>query len=317
MRAPLAILPLAAILLLSGCAEMISGLRRDTDAPDWDQPTYGGMWSERGMLRDSEPGRGLASDGPRGYDGERERDWVTSGQEESSQLNRYSGTGSSSFGASYSDNPNLPPPSRRMYKQGSRATRADFMDEGSSEGSLWASDGQTNYYFTKNKIRGVGDIVTVQVEDGILKDIHAEIARTLSQQERDLEVASAQQRFQAAATGVASGSDQIGSNSAASERQPAAASGAATTASTEVRKATIADIDVGPAVELKAQDAIMAEIVERYPNGNYKIRGTKRVRYRNGSRLLTLLGVARSSDITEEDTIGSGKLYEYRLEVIR
>jgi flagellar basal body L-ring protein FlgH len=62
---------------------------------------------------------------------------------------------------------------------------------------------------------------------------------------------------------------------------------------------------------------MMGEIVERYPNGNYKIRAIKRIAYRGGYRMLTMIGVAKSADITEEDTIGSGKLYEYRLEVIR
>ena len=61
----------------------------------------------------------------------------------------------------------------------------------------------------------------------------------------------------------------------------------------------------------------MSEIVERYPNGNYKIRGTKRIPYRNGARMVNLIGIVRGTDITEEDTIASGKLYEYRLEVIR
>jgi flagellar basal body L-ring protein FlgH len=62
----------------------------------------------------------------------------------------------------------------------------------------------------------------------------------------------------------------------------------------------------------------MAEIIERYPNGNYKIRGTKRVLYKNGTpRLVNLVGVVRGSDIAEDDTVPSGKLYEYRLEAVR
>jgi flagellar basal body L-ring protein FlgH len=62
----------------------------------------------------------------------------------------------------------------------------------------------------------------------------------------------------------------------------------------------------------------MAEIVERYPNGNYKIRGTKRVLYKNGSpRLATVVAVAKGTDIGEDDVINSGKLYEYRLEAFR
>ena len=61
----------------------------------------------------------------------------------------------------------------------------------------------------------------------------------------------------------------------------------------------------------------IAEIVERYPNGNYKVRGSKKVKYRGGSRLITMVGVVKGTDIAEDDTVNSGKLYEYRPEVLR
>jgi flagellar basal body L-ring protein FlgH len=61
----------------------------------------------------------------------------------------------------------------------------------------------------------------------------------------------------------------------------------------------------------------MTEIVERYPNGNYKIRGTRRIPYRTGYRMLSMVGIVKGSDISDDDSVVSGKLYEYRLEVIR
>jgi flagellar basal body L-ring protein FlgH len=84
-----------------------------------------------------------------------------------------------------------------------------------------------------------------------------------------------------------------------------------------VRKATLSDIDLAPVLQMKAGDTVMTEIIERYPNGNYKVRGTKRVPYRGGYRMLTMVAIAKSADIGEDDTIGSGKLYEYRLETLR
>ena len=85
-----------------------------------------------------------------------------------------------------------------------------------------------------------------------------------------------------------------------------------------MREATPDDVDVGKSLAIKPGDTMMAEILDRYPNGNYKIRGTKRILYKGGRpRLVNLVGIARSQDIGEDDVIASGKLYEYRLEAVR
>ena len=86
----------------------------------------------------------------------------------------------------------------------------------------------------------------------------------------------------------------------------------------KVPDATAADIDVSKSLDLKGGDPIMAEVLERYPNGNYKIRGSKRISYKGGPpRYVTLTAIARGADIGEDDVITSGKLYEYRLESVR
>ena len=82
-----------------------------------------------------------------------------------------------------------------------------------------------------------------------------------------------------------------------------------------MRQATQADIDVARSLDVKQGDTIMAEITDRYANGNYKIRGTKRIQYKGGPpRLITIVGVARGQDIGEDDLVASGKLYEYRIQ---
>jgi flagellar basal body L-ring protein FlgH len=86
----------------------------------------------------------------------------------------------------------------------------------------------------------------------------------------------------------------------------------------EIPQATPADVDVGKSLEVKATDVLMGEIIERYPNGNYKIRATKKVPYKGGApRMVTVTGVVKGTDISEEDMVGSGKLYEYRVDVAR
>lgn len=295
--------------------------------PDWDRPeanddrgTTGGMWSERGLLDDEQmgAGRGLASGGPR--EPNAARSWVTDETQERYRRDLYRGrdvAGNWAEGGvpNYADNPNMPPQSRRQFKNGSRATRADFVDESNNEGSLWASDGQTNYYFTKNKVRGVGDIVAVNLEQALVSDVGAEIKRTLSEKEREMELELAQARLAGGAAterAPASGAPAAAANPAAADPTAPAEPGK------EVRNATPADIDVLKSIELKAGDTVMAEIIERYPNGNYKIRGTKKVQYKvGGPRMVQLTAIARGADISEEDLIPSGKLYEYRLESFR
>lgn len=321
-------------LSLSSCSKFMNGLRRDLDDSDpyvSSGPTTGGTWSERGLLGDEDryaavghSERGPASLGRRspGDSGS----WVTPEHEDANRRDQFRGRVEEGDAEptlpSYGTNPNLPPQTRRMYKNGSRATRDDFVDGSSNEGSLWGSDGQTNYYFTKNKVRGIGDIVTVNIEADLLKDTVTEVGRTLTPREREMELAYAQERLRMKALGIEDPSakkDAVATSAAAPTRAPAAAQPGSKKNEDEidVPRASLSDIDVSKSLELKAGDTIMAEVVDRFPNGNYKIRGTKRVRYRNGFRLMSLMAVVKGSDIGEDDTVNSGKLYEYRLEALR
>ena len=55
----------------------------------------------------------------------------------------------------------------------------------------------------------------------------------------------------------------------------------------------------------------------RYPNGNYKIKGEKRVTYKQDrSRLVSVMGTVKSTDINEDtDKVTPGSLYEYQIEI--
>ena len=61
----------------------------------------------------------------------------------------------------------------------------------------------------------------------------------------------------------------------------------------------------------------MGEIVERYSNGNYKVRATRRVPYRGTVRNMAMVGIVKNTEISDTDEIGSGKLYEYQIKVYR
>jgi flagellar L-ring protein FlgH len=320
-------------LSLVSCAKMMGGLRPDLDDQQTDTgPTQGGTWPEHGFLSQDmpeDPGaarynnvghseRGIASDAPQ----DANSPWFT--QDDANNNHRDALRGDGNGAPAFSANPNMAPATRRQYRNGSRATAADFVDDSQNEGSLWASDGQTNYYFTKNKIRGVGDIITIKMEGGLIKDLGAEVKRTLTPKEKDAELALAQDRLQKKALGISDATATAANTPPGGAPAPGAPPTAAPTdgrspaSMANVPEATAADIDVAKSLEVKDGDPIMAEIVERYPNGNYKIRGTKRVQYKMGTpRLMTLMAVARGTDIGEDDVINSGKLYEYQLEAFR
>ena len=78
---------------------------------------------------------------------------------------------------------------RRNFKHGYRATRDDFVDESQEAGSLWASSGQTNFFFTKNKIRNAGDIISLVVGDELYKQMISELRNNFNQDEQADEVA--------------------------------------------------------------------------------------------------------------------------------
>ncbi|CAM6054226.1 unnamed protein product [Sphagnum tenellum] len=123
---------------------------------------------------------------------------------------------SSSYGPSYGPSGDLSSPPRR------RTTREDFVDKSQEEGSLWASGGQTNYYFTKNKVRSPGDIVTVKLENDLYKNIISEIKKTLTSPERNRELFDARERLRAS-LGPQGGSRGLASLDANQSNQPNAA----------------------------------------------------------------------------------------------
>ena len=338
------------LALNSGCAKLIGTLRRDFDDGEvYGSPTTGGRWAERGLLSedpDSNPYMtiGHSERSPAGAQfarggGERgAHSWLTREDAEGQRRDQMRGKfeGGPDEEVSYADTPNLPPQKKRLYKNGARATRSDFVDESTNEGSLWASDGQTNYYFTKNKIRGTGDIVTVTLEPDMVRDLITEVTRTLSPREKEAEVAFAQERLRAKALGLDdpdakfAAKDTVASSAAGPNRAPAAAAGPTPAAGAgaakpapkdesdvEIATATSADIDVAKSLAIKGGDTMMTEITERFPNGNFKLMGRKKVPYRNDFRIITLVAVVKGADISEEDQVSSGKLYEYRLEATR
>lgn len=308
---PRMIILLTVMMFLVGCSGLMGNLRRDLDdSQPYDYSTSGGVYPEGNLINEGDLYKGQNSVGhlersPAGYMPDN-GSWVDRRNAEANRRDYYRNFEESA--PSYSQKPNLPPEVKRLYKKGDRATKEDFIDDSQNEGSLWASDGQTNYYFTKNRIKNVGDIITVTVEDQLVKDVSTEVKKSLSQAEMESEIMKAQKKINQDSADKQK--KQAGARAPAGEKKEEEEE-------VEPRPATYQDIDLTESVGIKSGEGMMAEVIERYANGNYKIRGTKRVPYAGGMRMMTLVGIARAADLKDGDLIPSGKLYEYRVKVFR
>ncbi|MCC7440147.1 MAG: flagellar basal body L-ring protein FlgH [Bdellovibrionales bacterium] len=300
-----------ALMGLSGCAQLMGSLRRDLDdrAP-YKEPTVGGVFTEGNVLG------GYEFESPSGADMDLEYRAV--GHSERSPASARSSAGpqarSGPVPPSYADTPNLPPETKRLYQDPARARKEDFEDNSPNEGSLWASTGQTNYFFTKNKVKSVGDLVTVVIKERLVKDIAFEVKKTLTQEEAEAALAEADARKLAEfeKSGRAPAAKKPGE-----EVQVADGDVPDEPEKPEITPTQFSELDITENVGVKDGEQMMAEILERYPNGNYKIRATKRVPYRSENRMVTVVAIARGNDINEAETVDAGNLYEYRIKAYR
>jgi hypothetical protein len=294
---------------LMSCSTMFSGERKDfrdrfNDAEEG--ATTGGRFTEGNWIRETEgnvpmghlenPSSRIPSQ--KGKFNEGEKPGLTNGSAEPGV--------SLASADDFNQNPAL---AKRM-KPGKRSTKDDFLDSSQGDGSLWTSDGQTNYYLTKNKVKTTGDLLTVTADDEFVKMVSLELKRNLTPDEKNFEMNYAENQ---AAAKLAVGKEA----EAAAARAPASADETKKEDAEKKDALAWADIDLGKYIQFKSGDPVMAEVVDRYPNGNYKIRGVKKVRYRNSLRYMNFVGIAKHGDIADDDTISAGKLYEYRLEAMR
>lgn len=197
------------------------------------------------------------------------------------------------------------------YARGDRATKADFIDLTPGDGSLWTGENDSNYFYSKVKMRALGDIITVKVEDPMTKHIGEEIKKSLTPAEQEVEMALYLKNNAAAKDDK---DVQAYRNVASDDLKT---SGAEDVKTRMEKAARWSQVDVSKAIGLTPGEDLRAEIIDRYQNGNYKIRTVKRIMYRGSSKLVSLVAVAPAADFDDADVIKSGKLYEYKIRVAR
>lgn len=196
-----------------------------------------------------------------------------------------------------------------QYARGDRATRADFIDRAPGDGSLWTGENDSNYFYSKTKVRAMGDIISVKVEEEMVKHIGEEIKKSLTPAEQEVEMALYLKN-----NAFAKDNKDVEAyrNVASADLKTTDAEEVKTKMEKAVRWS---QVDVSKAIGLLPSEEVRAEIIDRYQNGNYKIRAVKRVLYRGSSKLISLVAVAPANDFDDGDLIKSGKLYEYKVRV--
>jgi len=227
-------------------------------------------------------------------------------------LDNSSGLDAKSFGASSDPSgPNLGKNefnamAKRNDEKASKGYRRDVDPwEGTgpvNEGSLWNGDTQDNYYFTKNVLRKVGDIVIIKVEpdvnDAMNSRIDGIVGRTSVQQ------VAADEAGKSVATAVG---DRVG-NAAGNKNIGDAVGGAVGNRTTAALQGSTKYIDV---------DEIPARIIELLPKGTVKVEGSRRVNIKGAPYNLKLSGIVRDDDIGPTAMVQTSKLVESKMELTR
>lgn len=170
------------------------------------------------------------------------------------------------------------------------------------EASLWNQDTQDNFYFSKNILHKVGDILIVKVEPEVNDALNLKIAAALGRS--GLQQVVADEAGKAAGDAV---SQKVGT--ALGNQNIGNAAGAA------VADRTIASLDSKP--RYVDVDEMSVRITELLPRNSYRIEGSKRVFVKTTPYTLRYSGVVRDDDLGPSSVIASSKVIDSKMEMVK
>lgn len=195
----------------------------------------------------------------------------------------------------YSDAQNMGVPTDRQYKRMTKNRMEEESDLGSSAGSTWVMEGQGAYLFAQNKMRREGDLLNVKLDAPAMKQVETKVSvikKLLKQLEE-------QNNPQPALSNSLAANGDAG-------RAPASAAPAAPKeeAKKEDDKEGLADIQ-----------AIPSRIVEKMPDGNYRVKGQQPFMIGKREYKVILTGMIRPEDFNDEG-ITTQKLLDPQYDVV-
>jgi flagellar basal body L-ring protein FlgH len=189
--------------------------------------------------------------------------------------------------------PSVAPEPRRRY------TRADFVDSSPNENSLWDSQGQENFLFTHNRQAQPGDLVTVDVEKELKREIQYQLWMTLPPEQR---------RKRKPASTNADGTK-------ADTAQQSAEAGKSSDEKNRDAAEEAAKTNLAPGG--KDDDVVRMEVAENLGNGIMRVVGQKRVIYRGVARIVEVTALVNNKDVDHNGRVKSTSFLDMKTQVIQ
>lgn len=195
----------------------------------------------------------------------------------------------------YSENPQMSVPANRQYRRMSRSRMEEESELQSQAGSMWVGEGQTAYLFTQNKTRREGDILGVKLDGPAQKQVETKVGvikKLLKQLEEQQQQNELNQKMAESAPNGGEG------------RTPASEPAKAPAAAKEEKEDVAAEIG-----------AIPSRIVERMPDGNYRVKGAQPFMIGKREYKVIVTGIIRPEDFNDEG-VSSTKLLDPQFDVV-
>lgn len=192
----------------------------------------------------------------------------------------------------FSETPNYLATSQRQYRKMTRSRMEEEAELHSQAGSMWVMEGQGAYLFAQNKSRREGDALNVKVEGPAQKQIETKVSvikKLLKQLEDEQQKQADQEKVQMASA--------EGTNNTI--RAPAA----------EPKK------DEKEKDEPLNLDLVPTRIVERLPDGNYRVKGQQPFMIGKREYKVIVTGLVRPEDFNDEG-LSSNKLVDSQFDVV-
>jgi flagellar L-ring protein precursor FlgH len=200
----------------------------------------------------------------------------------------------------YSDAANLGVPTDRQYRRMTKNRMEEESDLGSTAGSSWVMEGQGAYLFAQNKMRREGDMLNVKLDGPAMKQVETKVSvikkllKQLEDQQNQLNNSLAEKEGDA--------------TRAPASADPAAATAAAAPKKEEPKKEddkeTLANVETVP-----------SKIVEKLPDGNYRIKGQQPFMIGKREYKVIVTGMIRPEDFNDEG-VTSQKLLDPQYDVV-
>lgn len=211
----------------------------------------------------------------------------------------------------FSDNQNVLNTTNRNYKRMTRQKMEEEAELHAQAGSMWVMEGQGAYLFAQNKTRREGDLLNVRVEGGAMKQVDTKVGviKKLLKQLEDEEQKAKQKTDDESQTPMT----PVAGDAKAGERAPASAKAAAGDAAEKAASEKV-DEKAGADGPVLAE-AVPTRIVERLPDGNYRVKGQAPFMIGKREYKVIVTGMIRPEDYNDEG-VSSNKLLDAQFDVV-